>query len=125
LNGVFYRTPTPEAMQNWCEQTSKDFIFAWKASKFVTHWKRLSGNSLNSPALLEDRLSLLGDKAGPILFRLPLDFKADADRLAAFLNVVNPMRRYSFEFQHASWHAPVDPEASREHECCAGPFRSS
>ena len=48
LNGVFYRTPTPEAVKSWREQTGKDFVFAWKASKFITHWKRLSQNSANS-----------------------------------------------------------------------------
>ncbi|HEY3792530.1 MAG TPA: DUF72 domain-containing protein [Bradyrhizobium sp.] len=106
LNGVFYRTPTPGAVQSWREQTGKHFIFAWKASKFITHWKRLSGNCLNSLALLEDRLSLLGDKAGPILFQLPPDFKADNGRLAAFLDFLTPKRRYSFEFRHASWYSP-------------------
>src|SRR5712671_2387487 len=48
LNGVFYRTPTPEAVRSWRNQTGDDFVFAWKASKFITHWKRLSGNSVNS-----------------------------------------------------------------------------
>src|SRR5215218_9465245 len=60
LNGVFYRTPSPEAVRSWRDQTGKDFVFAWKASKFITHWKRLSDKSVNSLELLEDRLSLLG-----------------------------------------------------------------
>jgi uncharacterized protein YecE (DUF72 family) len=72
LNGVFYRTPTPEAVESWRLQTGKDFVFAWKASKFITHWKRLSASSANSLELLEDRLSLLGNKVGPILFQLAL-----------------------------------------------------
>src|ERR1700716_3354103 len=63
LNGVFYRTPTPGAVKSWKEQTGKDFVFTWKASKFITHWKRLSANSVNSLQLLESRLSFLGDKA--------------------------------------------------------------
>jgi uncharacterized protein YecE (DUF72 family) len=70
LNGVFYRTPTPEAVKSWRDQTGKDFVFAWKASKFITHWKRLSKNSVNSLELLEDRLSRLESKVGPILFQL-------------------------------------------------------
>src|SRR5216683_1276863 len=74
LNGVFYRTPTPEAVKSWRDQTGKDFVFAWKASKFITHWKRLSEHSVNSLELLEDRLSLLGDKADPVLFQLPPRF---------------------------------------------------
>src|SRR5258705_6654509 len=78
LNGVFYRTPTREAVKSWRDQTGKDFVFAWKASKFITHWKRLSDNSVNSLELLEDRLSLLGGKAGPSRFQLPARFPADA-----------------------------------------------
>src|SRR6202140_2059533 len=106
LNGVFYRTPTPEAVKGWREQTGKDFVFAWKASKFITHWKRLSENSVNSLELLEDRLSLLGDKAGPILFQLPPHFHAYADRLTAFFKLLSNKRRYSFEFRHPSWYEP-------------------
>ena len=107
LNGVFYRTPTPEAVKGWKEQTGRDFIFAWKASKFITHWKRLSSNSVNSLELLEDRLSLLGRKAGPILFQLPPSFKVDADRLTSFFKLLPKKRRYSFEFRHPSWYAPA------------------
>src|SRR3977135_3976442 len=92
LNGVFYRTPTPEAVLSWREQTGNDFVFAWKASKFITHWKRLSGNSVNSLELLEDRLSLLGDKAGPVLFQLPPNFEADGDRLASFIKLPSNKR---------------------------------
>jgi hypothetical protein len=51
-------------VQSWEELTGFDSVFAWKASKFITHWKRLSANCVNSLELLEDRLSLLGDKAG-------------------------------------------------------------
>jgi uncharacterized protein YecE (DUF72 family) len=106
LNGVFYRTPTQAAVKSWREQTGGDFVFAWKASKFITHWKRLSGNSVNSLALLEDRISLLGDKAGPILFQLPPNFQADPDRLASFIKLLSGKRRYTFEFRHPSWYAP-------------------
>src|SRR4051794_38731844 len=81
LNGVFYRTPTPQAVRLWKEQTPEGFVFAWKASRFITHWKRLSDKSVNSLALLEERLSLLGGKAGPILFQLPPSFSANPDRL--------------------------------------------
>jgi uncharacterized protein YecE (DUF72 family) len=106
LNGVFYRTPTPEAVKSWRDQTGDDFVFAWKASKFITHWKRLSDNSVNSLELLESRLSLLGEKAGPILFQLPPQFQADAGRLAAFFRLLSGKRRYSLEFRHPSWYTP-------------------
>jgi len=106
LNGVFYRTPTPNAVKSWKEQTGKNFVFTWKASKFITHWKRLSANSVNSLELMESRLSLLGEKAAPVLFQLPPNFKADADRLSAFLRMLSPKRRYSIEFRHPSWYSP-------------------
>jgi uncharacterized protein YecE (DUF72 family) len=106
LNGVFYRTPTPQAVRRWYGETGNDFIFSWKASKFITHWKRLSQNAVNSLALLEERLSLLHEKAGPVLFQLPPHFEADEGRLTAFLELLTRKRRYCFEFRHPSWYAP-------------------
>lgn len=106
LNGVFYRTPTPAAVRSWHDQTGKHFVFAWKASKFITHWKRLSEKSANSLALMEDRLALLGDKVGPILFQLPPQFEVDTGRLRDFLPMLSARRRYSFEFRHPSWYTP-------------------
>ena len=105
LNGVFYRTPTPESVRRWRDQTGRHFVFAWKASKFISHWKRLSENSISSLQLLDDRLSILGHKVGPILFQLPPDFAADASRLGAFLKLLPERRRYSFEFRHPSWYS--------------------
>ncbi|WP_213285312.1 DUF72 domain-containing protein [Bradyrhizobium sp. sGM-13] len=115
LNGVFYRTPTPEAVKGWRAQTGSNFVFAWKASKFITHWKRLSENSVNSLELLESRLSLLGRKAGPVLFQLPPNFPANADRLASFFKLLSKKRRYSFEFRHPSWYEPRIIRLLREH----------
>jgi uncharacterized protein YecE (DUF72 family) len=104
LNGVFYRTPTEAAVKAWRDDTPDDFIFAWKASKFITHWKRLSENSVNSLELLESRLTLLRHKAGPVLFQLPPQFEANADRLNAFFKLLSKRRRYAFEFRHPSWY---------------------
>jgi uncharacterized protein YecE (DUF72 family) len=106
LNGVFYRTPTEDAVRSWNAQTGKDFIFTWKASKFITHWKRLSAASVNSLALLEERISLLDNKAGPILFQLPPQFSRDIGRLETFTALLSEKRRYSFEFRHPSWYTP-------------------
>ncbi|WP_420965884.1 DUF72 domain-containing protein [Bradyrhizobium sp. B120] len=106
LNGVFYRTPTAKAVTGWHDATGADFVFAWKASKFITHWKRLSANSVNSLELLEDRLLLLRNKVGPILFQLPPNFTIDADRLASFLKLLKRRRRHAFEFRHPSWYSP-------------------
>jgi uncharacterized protein YecE (DUF72 family) len=104
LNGVFYRTPTVEAVRGWAERTPDNFVFAWKASKFITHWKRLKDTSRNSLDLMESRLRLLGGKAGPVLFQLPPQFEKDRERLAAFLKMLRVRREYAFEFRHPSWY---------------------
>lgn len=105
LNGVFYRTPSLKAVQDWHDRTPDDFIFAWKASKFVTHWKRLGETSRNSLALIEERMAILDKKAGPVLFQLPPQFKADVDRLASFIKLLARRRRYVFEFRDKSWYS--------------------
>lgn len=104
LNGVFYRTPTEEAVRGWAQRTPDDFVFAWKASKFITHWKRLNDTSRNSLTLMESRLRLLGAKAGPVLFQLPPQFEKNRERLAAFFKLLSRKRRYAFEFRHPSWY---------------------
>jgi uncharacterized protein YecE (DUF72 family) len=104
LNGVFYRTPTVEAVRGWAERTPEEFVFAWKASKFITHWKRLKERSRNSLDLMESRLRLLGGKAGPVLFQLPPQFEKDRERLAAFFKMLRVKREYAFEFRHPSWY---------------------
>lgn len=104
INSSFYRTPTLEAVTAWRDQTPDDFIFAWKASKFITHWKRLSDKCSNSLELMETRLKILGRKLGPVLFQLPPQFKADYARLACFLKLLKKNRRYAFEFRDASWY---------------------
>src|SRR5688500_2391938 len=104
INGSFYRTPSLEAVDAWRDQTPDEFLFAWKASKFITHWKRLSDKSANSIELMETRLKVLGAKAGPVLFQLPARFKADGERLSSFLKLLSKKYKYAFEFRDASWY---------------------
>jgi uncharacterized protein YecE (DUF72 family) len=104
LNGVFYRTPSKASVAAWRDTTGDDFVFAWKASQFITHWKRLSDASRSSLKLMEERLSILGGKAGPVLFQLPPNFKADSERLARFIKLLSRKRRYTFEFRDPSWY---------------------
>jgi uncharacterized protein YecE (DUF72 family) len=104
INASFYRTPSLEAVRFWRKVTPKDFLFAWKASKFITHWKRLNDNSANSIALMETRLKALGPKLGPVLFQLPGNFEINSERLARFITMLPRRRRYAFEFRHPSWY---------------------
>lgn len=115
LNGVFYRTPSARTVKNWRDVTGNDFVFAWKASRFITHWKRLSAASADSMKLLDQRLSLLGDKAGPVLFQLPPTMTADHERLGRFLKLLRRTRRYTFEFRHPSWYTPRTMRVLADH----------
>lgn len=116
INASFYRTPSEQALEAWRTSTPHDFLFAWKASKFITHWKRLQSTCDNSLALMEQRLRLLGPKVGPILFQLPANFRADRERLAQFIAILPRRRRYAFEFRHPSWFVPPVLDLLTEHD---------
>jgi uncharacterized protein YecE (DUF72 family) len=104
LNAPFYRTPTEKAVESWFDSTPDDFRFAWKASKFITHWRRLLVDD-HSLELLESRLKLLRHKLGPVLFQLPPHMKVNRARLAQFLARLPERKyRYTFEFRHSSWY---------------------
>lgn len=107
VNGSFYRTPSLEAVAAWRDLTPENFLFAWKASKFITHWKRLTERCRNSLDLMESRLTVLEPKIGPVLFQLPPQFAENRDRLATFLKLLNKKRHYAFEFRHPSWYEPT------------------
>jgi uncharacterized protein YecE (DUF72 family) len=115
INGSFYRTPSLESVRAWREQTPKGFLFSWKASKFITHWKRLLPTAQNSLDLLETRLAALGPKCGPVLFQLPARFKADTSRLEDFLGMLRKRRRYAFEFRDKSWYSEEVLELLHKH----------
>jgi uncharacterized protein YecE (DUF72 family) len=115
INGSFYSTPSIAAVEAWRESTPPQFRFAWKASQFITHWKRLRDPE-GSIALLETRLEVLGSKCGPVLFQLPGRFHADRERLAAFLAKLPRAYRYVFEFRHESWYAEPVLSVLRDHD---------
>jgi uncharacterized protein YecE (DUF72 family) len=105
INASFYRTPSEEAVRAWRRDTPRDFLFAWKASKFMTHWKRLLPTCANSIALMQTRLRLLGPKLGVVLFQLPHRFGKDTGRLRDFFHMLPRRHRYAFEFRNAAWYA--------------------
>jgi uncharacterized protein YecE (DUF72 family) len=104
INGSFYRTPSLDAVRSWRDGTPGSFAFAWKASKFITHWKRLTAKCKNSIALMETRLAALAPKDCAVLFQLPPQFSKDGARLDAFLRMLPRRHRYAFEFRHKSWY---------------------
>jgi uncharacterized protein YecE (DUF72 family) len=104
INASFYRTPSEEAVRAWRRDTPHDFLFAWKASKFMTHWKRLLPTCANSIALMQTRLRLLGPKLGVVLFQLPHRFRKDSGRLRDFFHMLPRRYRYAFEFRDQAWY---------------------
>jgi uncharacterized protein YecE (DUF72 family) len=105
LNNSFYRLPTPEMFDRWRESTPANFQFSVKASRFITHVKRLrdTGDALT---LLLERAGRLGPKLGPLLFQLPPTQHVDLPRLAEFLALLSASRKWVMEFRHPSWHVP-------------------
>ncbi len=103
LNNPFYRLPTVGMFERWREVTPDQFHFAVKASRYITHIKRLRevGAEL---ALFLERADYLGSKLGPILFQLPPNQQIDTARLGDFLRLLTQNRRWVLEFRHPSWH---------------------
>ena len=103
VNATFYRLPTQKAVAGWVRQTPPDFVLAVKASRYLTHIKRLTGLDDGVPRFLE-RLEPLVEtpKMGPVLWQLPATFRRDDERLGSALEALPP-GRHCFEFRHASW----------------------
>ena len=102
INCSFYRLPEKKTLQHWYECTPDDFLFTAKASRYITHMKKLKDPQESVPVFL-DRISLLKDKLGPILFQLPPRWRFNATRLGAFLDSLSNEFRYAFEFRDHSW----------------------
>jgi uncharacterized protein YecE (DUF72 family) len=105
VNASFYRLPTPATFERWREETPDGFTFAVKASRFITHIRRLR-DAAEPVETFWDRSLLLGEKLGPVLFQLPPGFSADVDLLRAFLRTLPRGMLPAFEFREASWDAP-------------------
>jgi uncharacterized protein YecE (DUF72 family) len=103
VNNTFYRLPSRSAVEAWSEQTPDRFCFAVKASRYLTHVKRLRdlGEGYRRFAERIEPLREAG-KLGPILWQLPATFHRDDERLASALEAL-PEGRHCFEFRHQSW----------------------
>jgi uncharacterized protein YecE (DUF72 family) len=106
LNNSFYRLPTTEAFDAWRESTPAKFIFAVKASRFITHNKKLKDPEHALDNLLP-RAAHLGPKLGPILFQLPPHWRVNPERLQSLLEILPRDLRYAFEFRELSWISPT------------------
>jgi uncharacterized protein YecE (DUF72 family) len=108
INRSFYRLPSRENFAAWAAQTGEHpgFNFAVKASRYLTHLKRLYGPEEPLARLL-NAASALGPALGPILYQLPPGMPADLGRLAYFVDHLPFGVRAAFEFRDPSWRQPA------------------
>ena len=114
INNSFYMLPKIETLSAWREATPTNFEFAIKASRFLTHNKKLKEpeNALNN---FLPRAEALGKKLGPILFQLPPKWGINLERLSEFLDALPKYHRYTFEFRELSWLTDSVYELLRKH----------
>jgi uncharacterized protein YecE (DUF72 family) len=103
VNATFYRLPKPETVAGWVEQTPERFVFAVKASRYLTHMRRLNDLGRGLRRFWEPLTPLReAGKLGPVLWQFPESFRRDDERLKRALGQL-PAARHCFEFRHPSW----------------------
>jgi uncharacterized protein YecE (DUF72 family) len=104
VNATFYRLPKPETVAGWVEQTPDGFVFAVKASRYLTHIRRLNDLGRGLRRFWEP-LAPLRDagRLGPVLWQFPESFHRDEERLKRALEQLPSSARHCFEFRHPSW----------------------
>jgi uncharacterized protein YecE (DUF72 family) len=110
VNNTFYRLPRPEVFVRWGKEAPAGFCFALKASRFITHVKRLLEPDRSAAEFLRRAAGLKG-KLGPILFQMAPSSRANPARLRLFLEYLGhqkilPDVQVAFEFREPSWLAP-------------------
>jgi uncharacterized protein YecE (DUF72 family) len=106
INNTFYRLPKKETLANWRVTAPEGFCFAVKASRFITHMKKLKDPAKSLAPFLEG-VEILKEKLGPILFQLPPRWKFQPARLEEFLKALPSSHRYAFEFRGPDWLKPA------------------
>jgi uncharacterized protein YecE (DUF72 family) len=116
VNTTFYRLPRRDAVENWVKQTPDGFSFAVKASRYLTHIRRLR-DMADGVARFRERIEPLEEANRLIatLWQLPANFHRDDDRLAAALGRMGP-GRHAFEARDPSWYCDEVAALLREHD---------
>ena len=115
LNNTFYHLPTENAFKNWYESSPPGFIFAVKASRYITHIKRLK-DCQEEIKKFTSRAALLKGKIGPLLYQLPPGLRYDNAKLVDFLKILPCELKHVIEFRHASWFTEEAYEILRRHK---------
>jgi uncharacterized protein YecE (DUF72 family) len=115
VNNTFYRLPLKTSVARWVEETPAKFGFAVKASRYLTHVKRLTDLGSGIQRYYERLEPLVASpKLGPVLWQLPANFRRDDERLGAALEALPP-GRHCFEFRHATWFVEPVYDLLRKH----------
>ena len=113
VNSTFYRLARREAVAAWVAQTPPEFLFTVKASRYLTHIKRLAGIEEGIRRFYEPLEPLIeAGRLGPVLWQLPENFHRDDVSLHGWLSLL-PEGRHTIEFRHESWFAPSVMDALR------------
>jgi len=104
VNNTFYRLPEAPTFQEWAAQAPTGFVYALKASRYLTHLKKLKDAAEPLQRFLE-RARLLGSHLGPILYQLPPNWRLDLERLEGFVQLLPKDLLHAFEFRHPSWYS--------------------
>jgi uncharacterized protein YecE (DUF72 family) len=114
INNSFYRLPEAHAVRAWLEQTPDGFVFAMKASRYITHRKKLKDPAKSLEAFLSVA-EMLGKKRGPVLFQLPPHWRCNPARLDEFLCALPVGLTSVFELRDHSWHNQEVYQLLRQH----------
>ena len=102
INNTFYRMPRRDVLSTWRDSTPEAFRFVIKASRRITHFKRLKDADEPMTYLLQN-IASLGDKTGAILFQLPPNLRCNLERLKSFTRLIPDGTPAVMEFRHDSW----------------------
>lgn len=102
VNTTFYHLPLVSTIANWVKQVPQEFLFSLKASRYITHQKRLK-ECKNSLEIFYKVIEGLKTKTGPILFQLPPSFAKNQERLSEFIDLLHDNYQYAIEFRNPSW----------------------
>ncbi|MEB3827409.1 DUF72 domain-containing protein [Phormidium sp. CCY1219] len=102
INNSFYKLPSPETLREWRDTVPKEFVFAVKGSRYITHQKNLKDPEQTLEKFM-DRVQVIEEKLGVILFQLPPHWHYNGERLRNFIERLPQQYRYGFEFRDRSW----------------------
>jgi len=116
INNSFYNLPSESSLASWKDTVPGDFEFSVKASRYITHMKKLKDPQEPLENFM-DRIETLGNRLGPILFQLPPKWNCNLDRLRSFLATLPSNHRCTMEFRDDSWWNEDVFDLLKKHNC--------